>query len=118
MPMLIPKNVDDYIANFPADIQMILEEVRNTIKNAVPEAEEKISYGMPSYKLKKVLVHFAAQKKHLGFYPTPSGIEQFKNDLAGYDISKGTIRFPWGIPIPFDLIKRIVKFRVEEDQSH
>ena len=115
--MMIPKNVDDYIANFPPDIQIILEKVRNTIKSAAPGAEEKISYGMPTYKLKKVLVHFAAQKNHLGFYPTPSGIEQFKNELASYDTSKGTIRFPWGKAMPYDLIRQIVKFRVAALQS-
>lgn len=114
---MIPKNVDDYIANSPPDIQVILEKVRNTIKRAAPEAEEKISYGMPSYKQKKVLVHFAAQKKHIGFYPTPSAIEQFRNELAGYDTSKGTIRFPWGKAMPYDLIRKIVKFRVADDQS-
>ena len=117
MSTMPPKNVDDYIVNFPPDIQIILEEVRNTIKSAAPGAEEKISYGMPSYKLKKVLVHFAAQKKHLGFYPTPSGIEQFKNELTGYDTSKGTIRFPWGKAMPYNLIREIVKFRVAAEQS-
>jgi uncharacterized protein YdhG (YjbR/CyaY superfamily) len=112
--MKTPENVDAYIIIFPPQVQDILEQVRETIKKAAPAAEETISYGMPTYKLKKALVHFAAQQEHLGFYPTPSGVEHFKQELAGYATSKGTIRFPWDAPIPYDLIKRIVEFRVSE----
>ncbi len=101
------ENVEEYIASFPSEIQVILEKVRQIIRKAAPEACESISYGMPTYKLKRVLVHFGGQKTHLGFYPKPSGIEAFKEELAGCDTSRGTIRFPWGNPIPYDLIMRI-----------
>ncbi len=111
------ESVEEYIASYPPEIQVILEKVRQTIRKAAPGAGESISYGMPTYKLKRVLVHFGAQKTHLGFYPTPSGIEAFKEELAGYDTSRGTIRFPWGHPIPYDLIMRIVEFRVAVELS-
>ena len=110
-----PKNIDDYIAGFPRDVQEILETVRLTIRKAAPDAEEAIKYRMPTFVLKGNLVHFAAFKKHLGFYPTPRGIEQFKDELSGYEGGKGTLRFPLDKSIPFRLITKIVKFRVKSN---
>ena len=110
-----PKDIDQYISIFPEDIQEILQEIRSTIQQAAPGAEEAISYQMPTFKLKGNLVHFAAYKKHIGFYPAPSGIERFKNRLTDYETSKGAIRFPLDKPIPLDLISDIVAFRVTEN---
>jgi uncharacterized protein YdhG (YjbR/CyaY superfamily) len=110
-----PKNIDEYIAGFPQDVQEILEEIRLTIRKAAPNAEEAISYQIPTFTLRGNLVHFAAFKKHIGFYPTSSGIEKFKDELSAYAGSKGTVRFPFGEPIPFDLIGRMVEFRVREN---
>jgi uncharacterized protein YdhG (YjbR/CyaY superfamily) len=110
-----PKDIDEYISAFPKDIQEILQEIRSTIQQAAPGAEETISYQMPTFKLKGNLVHFAAYKKHIGFYPTPSGIERFKNRLTDYETSKGAIRFPLDKPIPLDLVSDIVAFRVTEN---
>jgi uncharacterized protein YdhG (YjbR/CyaY superfamily) len=108
--------VNEYIARFPENIQTILEQVRTVIKQAAPAATESISWGMPSYKLNgKQLVYFAGHKKHVGFYPIPSGIEAFKNELAEYGKSgKGTVRFPYEKSMPLDLIKRMVEYRVTE----
>ena len=108
-------NIDEYISTFPDDIQAILRKVRLTIREAAPQAQEAISYQMPTFKLEGNLVHFAAHSKHIGFYPAPSGIEHFQNELTGYVTSKGAIQFPIDQPIPFDLIGRIVKFRVQEN---
>jgi uncharacterized protein YdhG (YjbR/CyaY superfamily) len=108
-------NIDEYIANFPADIQEILQELRATIKAAAPEAEEAISYQMPTFKLKGNLVHFAAYKNHIGFYPVPRGIEAFQEELSAYKGSKGTVQFPLDRPLPLDLISRIVRFRVKDN---
>jgi uncharacterized protein YdhG (YjbR/CyaY superfamily) len=110
-----PKNIDEYIAGFPPDVQEILEKIRSTIKKAAPDAEETINYQMPTFTLKGNLVHFAAFKKHIGFYPTPTGIEKFKDELSGYEGAKGSVQFPLDKPIPFALISRIVKFRVKEN---
>ena len=110
-----PKTIDEYIAGFPKDVQQILEKIRKTIHEAAPEAEEAISYQMPSFKLKGNLVYFAAFKRHIGFYPIPSGIEKFKVELSVYKQGKGSVQFPLDKPIPYDLINRIVKFRVEEN---
>jgi uncharacterized protein YdhG (YjbR/CyaY superfamily) len=112
---IAPKSIDEYIAGFPHDVQKLLEEMRTTIRRAAPDAEEKISYQIPTFALKGNLVHFAAFKKHIGFYPSSSGIEKFKDELSAYAGSKGTVRFPFGEPIPFDLIGRIVEFRVGEN---
>jgi uncharacterized protein YdhG (YjbR/CyaY superfamily) len=111
----IPKNVDEYIADFPLPVQNKLEELRATIKKAAPGAEEKISYKMPAFNLKGILVYFAAFKNHIGFYPTSSGVYAFKKELAGYETSKGTIQFPVDKPLPLDLITRIVIFRMNEN---
>ncbi len=110
-----PTTIDEYIAGFPPDIQEILQKIRAAIRGAAPQAEETISYQMPTFKLKGNLVHFAAFKQHIGFYPTPTGIEQFKSELSAYAGAKGSIRFPLDQPIPYDLIGRIVTFRVQEN---
>jgi uncharacterized protein YdhG (YjbR/CyaY superfamily) len=111
----IPRNIDEYIAVFPIEIQKKLEEIRTVIKNAAPGAEEKISYGMPAFSLKGILVYFAAHKNHIGLYPTSSGINAFKTELDEFKFSKGAIQFPFDKPFPFDLITRIVIFRVKEN---
>ena len=108
-------SIDEYIASFPEDTQKILEEIRATIKSAAPEAEEKISYQMPTFFLKGNLIHFAAFKNHIGLYPTPSGTEAFKTELAAYKGGKGSIRFPIDQPIPLKLVDDIVRFRVAEN---
>jgi uncharacterized protein YdhG (YjbR/CyaY superfamily) len=110
-----PKNIDEYIAGFPKEVQVILEEIRTTIRKAAPEAEEAIKYRMPTFTLKGNLVHFAAFKNHIGFYPIPTGIEAFKKELSQYKGGKGSVQFPLDKPIPLDLISRIVKFRVREN---
>lgn len=110
-------SIDEYIATFPPDIQKILEKIRFIVKAAAPEAQEKISYQMPTFFLNGNLVHFAAFKNHIGFYPTPSGIEKFKKELAGYQGAKGSVQFPLDEPIPYALISEIVKFRVKENSQ-
>ena len=110
-----PQNIDEYIEGFPADIQEILEKIRMTIRKAAPDAEEAISYQMPTFKLKGNLVHFAAFKNHIGFYPVPTGIEKFKKELSVYESGKGSVKFPLDKPIPYTLIAKIVKFRVKEN---
>ena len=109
------KTIDDYLAVCPADIRKILIGLRETIKKAAPKAEEKISYQMPAFFQKGDLVYFAALKNHIGFYPTPSGIEAFKEELSDYVTSKGAVRFPYEKPLPLKLISDIVKFRVIEN---
>ena len=108
-------SIDEYIASFPEDIQNILNDIRATIRAAAPEATEKISYQMPTFFLNGNLVHFAAFKTHVGFYPTPSGIDEFKAELSKYKGSKGSIQFPIDQPVPLDLIAKIVKYRVSEN---
>jgi uncharacterized protein YdhG (YjbR/CyaY superfamily) len=109
------KTIDEYIKTFPVDIQSILEKMKQTIREAAPEAIETISYQMPTFKLNGNLVYFAAFKNHIGFYPTPSGIERFKKELSPYRGSKGAVQFPLDKPIPFALVKKIVIFRVQEN---
>ena len=108
-------SIDEYIATCPKDIQKTLKELRATIKAAAPEAEEKISYQMPTFAQKGNLVHFAAFKNHIGFYPTSSGTAAFKRELSKYDSDKGTVRFPLDKPLPLKLISKIVKYRVAEN---
>ncbi len=108
-------SIDDYIATFPREVQKLLGELRAAIKAHAPDAEEKFSYGMPTFFLNGNLVHFAAFKTHIGFYPTPSGIEAFKDELSIYKGAKGSAQFPIGKPLPLKLIIRIVKFRVAEN---
>ena len=110
-----PRNIDEYIAGFPPDVQEILEKVRMTIRKAAPDAEETIKYRMPTFTLKGNLVYFAAFKNHVGFYPIPTGIEKFEKELSVYKQGKGSVQFPLDKPIPFDLITKIVKFRVKEN---
>ena len=109
------KDIDEYIAGFPPEVQLMLEELRATIKKAASEAQETISYQMPAFAFHGILVYFAAYKNHIGFYPTGSGIEHFKNEVSAYETSKGTVRFPLDQPIPLDLISKIVKFGVKEN---
>lgn len=110
-----PKDIDEYIAGFPNEVQEILEKIRRTIREAAPEAQETISYQIPTFTLKGNLVHFAAFKKHIGFYPTPTGIEKFKKELSAYEGAKGSVKFPLDKPIPFALISQIVALRVKEN---
>jgi uncharacterized protein YdhG (YjbR/CyaY superfamily) len=108
-------DINAYISEFPEEIRVILEQIRTTIQKAAPEAKEAIKYGMPTFVLNGNLVHFAAYKSHIGFYPAPFGIDAFIEELAVYRTGKGTIQFPIDKPIPFDLITKVVKFRVEEN---
>jgi uncharacterized protein YdhG (YjbR/CyaY superfamily) len=112
-----PKDIDDYIASFSKNVQEILQKLRETIRKAAPEALETINYAMPTFKLHGNLVHFAAYKSHIGFYPAPSGIAAFKNDLKGFKTSKGAIQFPIDKPLPFDIITKVVKYRVTENKE-
>jgi uncharacterized protein YdhG (YjbR/CyaY superfamily) len=112
-----PKTIDQYIAAFPPDVRRTLKQIRATIRKAAPEAEEVISYQMPTYKLHGNLVHFAASANHIGFYPAPRAIVSFKKELAAYEGSKGTIKFPIDRPVPLGLISRIVKFRVKDNRE-
>ena len=109
------ETIDEYIAAFPKNIQSILQELKQAIRESAPDAEEAISYQIPAFKLNGNLVWFAAFKNHIGFYPRESAIEAFKDKLSSYDVSKGTIRFPLDKPIPLDLVKEIVRFRVKEN---
>ncbi|MEY2868617.1 MAG: hypothetical protein RIR01_1077 [Bacteroidota bacterium] len=112
------KNVDQYIDTLPVEIQKIVQEIRRIIKNEAPDCIESISYGMPAYKtFGKPLVYFAVYKNHIGFYATPSGHEQFSNELSKYKQGKGSVQFPLDSPIPFDLIQKIVAFRVKENEE-
>ena len=113
--MASPTTIDEYIASFPEAVQTRLEAVRQTIHAAAPQAQEIISYGMPCFRLNKNLVYFAAAKKHIGFYPTSSGIAAFQPQLSAYKGAKGSVQFPHDQPLPLDLIAEIVKFRVAED---
>lgn len=116
MNQTAPVSVDAYIAGFPEDIQAVLQKIRATIRKAAPGAQERISYHMPAFTLDGILVYFAAYKTHIGFYPGSKGIDEFKDELSRYDCAKGTVRFPSGSPIPYGLIARIVKFRVNENR--
>jgi uncharacterized protein YdhG (YjbR/CyaY superfamily) len=106
--------IDEFIAGFPAPVQKILTQLRETIRKAAPEAEETINYGIPTFKLGGNLVHFGCYAKHIGFYPTPTAISAFKKELKPYKCSKGTVQFPLDQPVPLDLVRRMVKFRVAE----
>jgi uncharacterized protein YdhG (YjbR/CyaY superfamily) len=108
-------NMDGYIAGFPEQIRKKLEEMRSIVRKAAPGAEETINYGVPTFKLNGNLVHFGGFKNHIGFYPTPSGIEAFKKELSVYEGAKGSVKFPVDKPLPARLITKIVKFRVKEN---
>jgi len=107
------RSVDEYISTFPPEIRALLQEMRRTIRQAAPEAQEKISYRMPTFEQNGIVAHFAAFKNHIGFYPAPVGIEAFAEEAKPYLKSKGTLQFPLDKPVPYDLISRIVKFRVD-----
>jgi uncharacterized protein YdhG (YjbR/CyaY superfamily) len=109
------KDIDSYISQQPEMVQATLEQLRQTIKSNVPDAEELISYNMPAFKYHGMLVYFAAFKNHIGFYPIPSGIETFKKELSVYKSGKGSVHFPLDKPLPITLIKKIIKFRVKEN---
>ena len=111
------KDVDQYIALQPIEIQERLEKLRQTIKAAAPTAQEVISYNMPAYKLNGMLLYFAAHKNHIGLYPMAAGIEAFTDELTKYETSKGTVQFPHDKAIPFGLIKKIVKFRAQQNME-
>jgi uncharacterized protein YdhG (YjbR/CyaY superfamily) len=113
-----PETIDEYIAGFPTNVQEILEKIRMTIRAAAPDAQETMRYHMPTFTLNgHNVVYFAAFKKHIGLYPAPIGIAEFKEDLAAYESGKGTMKFPLDKPIPFELISRIVTFRARENKS-
>jgi uncharacterized protein YdhG (YjbR/CyaY superfamily) len=107
--------MEEYIDSFPEDVQRILNELRQTIREAAPEAEETINYQIPTFTLNGNLVHFAAFENHIGFYPTPGGMEAFKKELSGYKSAKGSVQFPINEPLPLPLIRRIVEYRVKEN---
>jgi uncharacterized protein YdhG (YjbR/CyaY superfamily) len=111
------KGIDDYLEEYEGVVRSMLEDIRKIIASEAPDAREKISYRMPTFDLHGNLVHFAAQAHHLGFYPTPSAIEKFKTELAPYRFSKGAVQFPYDSQLPEDLIRRMVRFRVEENES-
>ncbi len=113
--MAVAKNIDEYISAFPKEIQKLLQQVRKTIKKAAPQAEETINYAIPTFTLNGNLVHFAGYENHIGFYPTPSGIEAFKKELSIYKGAKGSVQFPIDEPLPLQLITSIVQFRVAEN---
>lgn len=105
--------IDQYIADFPEKTQKLLQQLRSTILKAAPEAQEVISYKMPAYKYHGMLVYFAGYENHIGFYPTPAGISAFKEELAGYKMAKGSVQFPTDMPLPLQLITKMVEFRVK-----
>jgi uncharacterized protein YdhG (YjbR/CyaY superfamily) len=109
------EKIDQYISGFPEEIQEILQRMREAIRQAAPEAEETISYGIPTFKLNGNLVHFAGYQNHIGFYPGTSGIQAFAKEFKGLKQAKGSVQFPLDKPIPYALIKRVVKFRVKEN---
>src|SRR4030042_1632964 len=110
-----PATIDEYIAQFPQDVQQILQKIRALIKELAPEATEKISYAMPGFYLNGMLVWFAGYAKHIGFYPTGSGIEAFKDEISAYKSSKGAVQFPLNKPIPYELIKMMVRYRMGQN---
>jgi len=113
----VPATVDQYIEGFPEEIQIVLSKMRAAVRKAAPQAIERISYQMPAFYDNGNLVYFAAFKNHIGFFPTSSGIAAFKKELAAYTTSKGTVHFPLDQPLPLALVKRIVKFRVQENSK-
>jgi uncharacterized protein YdhG (YjbR/CyaY superfamily) len=110
-------DIDEYIAGFPTEVQKRLQRIRKTIRKAAPDAEEVISYRMPAFKLNRVLVYFAGYQNHISLYPAPRGAKEFKKELAQYEGGKGTVQFPLDKPVPYDLVTRIVKHRINEVSS-
>lgn len=117
MNKYLPENIDQYIATFPLSTQKLLAQIRAIITKSAPKATESIKYAMPTFEYHGNLVHFAAYKNHLGFYPAPSGLEAFKIDIQAYKNSKGAVQFPLDQPLPISLITKIVEFRVQENES-
>ena len=115
MKKIIATDVDSYISGYPPKVQKMLKQLRAAIKKAAPEAEESISYMMPAYKLNGPLVYFGAYEKHIGFYPTGTGVAAFQKEIASYKTSKGAIQFPLDQPLPLALVEKIVKFKVKEN---
>lgn len=109
--------IDEYISQLPESVQALMQQVRNTIREAAPDAQETIKYGMPTFTYHGNLVYFAAFKNHIGFYATPTGHDAFKDELAGYKQGKGSVQFPLDKPLPLDLIRRIVQFRVQQNRE-
>ena len=116
-PKKAPESIDEYIGTFPKEIRSKLESIRKAVKEEAPDAKEVISYGMPAFKLNRVLVYFAAQQKHIGFYPTASGISAFEEELSQFKHSKGAVQFPIDEPVPLELVRKVVRFRVKEDMA-
>ena len=116
-PATAPGSIDEYIAGFPADVQDVLRQIRATIREVIPEATEKISYGVPTFALHRNVVHFGGFAKHVSVYPAPRGNERFREVLSRYRGGKGTVQFPLGEPLPVDLIRDIVRFLVEQDEA-
>lgn len=113
-----PADIDSYISGYPKEVQRLLETVRKTIRKAAPDATEAMAYGIPTFKFKgKNLVHFGGFKSHIGFYPAPQGLEAFKDELSQYKGAKGSVQFPLNQPLPLELITRIVRYRLEEEQA-
>ena len=112
-----PSSIDEYIQAYPVDIQTRLQAMRSAIHAAAPEAQEKISYQMPTFYLNGNLVHFAAHKEHIGFYPAPQGVDEFRDELARFKGGKGSVQFPHDQPLPLDLVTRIVKFRAGQNRA-
>ena len=114
-----PKNIDEYLENYSGVVKEKLKQLRTEIKNAAPEAEEVISYGLPAFKDKAILVYFGVSKKHIGFYPTPSGISAFEEEFMKCNLkyAKGSVQFPLDKDLPLSLVKKIVQFRVEENKK-
>ena len=114
---VVPETVDQYIAAFPADVKKRMQQLRKTIKAAAPKADELISYQMPGYKYFGMLVYFAAYKNHIGFYPGAGGVLEFYKKLSSFKSAKGSVQFPHDRPIPYDIISKIVKFRVKQNEE-
>ena len=112
-----PTTIDEYFNDFPKDVQAVLQQIRATVKEVAPEAKETIAYGIPTFTLNGNLVHFGAFKNHIGFYPTPSGIDEFKEELSKYKGAKGSVQFPLDKEMPFHLIRKIVLFRINKKKS-
>jgi len=117
MQKIQARNIDEYISAFPTEVQELLHQVRDAVRKAAPKAQETISYFMPTFKFNGTLVHFAGYKNHIGFYPGPSGIDAFRNELSKYKTSKGAVQFPLDQPLPLPLISKIVKLRVRENEG-
>ncbi len=111
----IATDVDSYISGYPPTVQKMLKQLRAAVRKAAPKAEESISYMMPAYKLNGPLVYFGAYEKHIGFYPTGSGVAAFQKEIASYKSSKGAIQFPLDQPLPLELVEKIVKFKAKEN---